>query len=111
MRAGHVLLQRDYKQQAELLNALHQARGEDIFVASYFLGAKSESEPLFNYTQFTEGVTHALLPRADHLGFLTRAQELLVVPWSLAERDWAPRWNRRWSRRVTGCEASPTRRN
>jgi hypothetical protein len=85
VKATHSLLQRDYQQQAELLNTLHQARGADIFVATYMLGAKDDNEPLFNYTQFTEGVTHALLPKADHFGFLTRAQELVVVPWSLAE--------------------------
>ena len=85
LRARQLLLQRDYNQQAELLNQLNQAQGKDLFVASYKLAESSDDKPYRNITQVTEGVGLTLLPKADELAFLTRTQEFLLVPWTEAE--------------------------
>ncbi|MGE4073401.1 MAG: DUF1444 family protein [Lysobacterales bacterium] len=85
LKARQLLLQRDYNQQAELLKQLNQAQGKDIFVASYKLAESAEDQPHRNITQVTEGVGLTLLPKADELAFLTRAQEFLLVPWTVAE--------------------------
>ncbi len=85
LKARQLLLQRDYNQQAELLNQLNQAQGKDIFVASYKLADSAQDQPHRNITQVSEGVGLTLLPRADELAFLTRAQEFLLVPWTVAE--------------------------
>jgi len=90
LKARQLLLQRDYNQQAELLNQLNQAQGKDIFVASYKLGESNDDEPYRNITQVTEGVSLTLLPKADELAFLTTAQEFLLVPWAVAEEVLGP---------------------
>ena len=90
LKARQLLLQRDYNQQAELLNQLNQTQGKDIFVASYKLAESTDDEPYRNMTQVTEGVGLTLLPKADELAFLTRAQEFLLVPWTVAEAVLGP---------------------
>ena len=79
------LLYRDYAQQKEMLDKLHQANGTELFVASYRLAkADGNGEPLVNVAQLTEGVV-TLLPKADYLMLMTRARETLIVTWADAE--------------------------
>ena len=79
------LLQRDYAQQKDLLDKLNQASGTDLFVASYLLAKDNgNGEPLVNVANLTEGVA-TLLPKADYLMLMTRAQESLIVTWADAE--------------------------
>lgn len=86
IEARHLLMHRDYQRQADLLNRLYQAKGKDVFVATYKLGRKGENEPLFNYAQLTSGGSPTLLPKADHLALLTDEQELIVVLWVKAAK-------------------------
>jgi hypothetical protein len=82
VNARSKLSYRDYTQQKDLLDKLHQGTGTDLFVATYRLAkAGDNGESLLNITQLTEGVV-TLLPEADYLMLWTRAQEALIVTWT-----------------------------
>jgi len=59
---------RDYANQTEALKALYDKKDEDIFVASWTLMRKHDSEEVVSYTVWSDGV-EALLPEADTVYF------------------------------------------
>jgi hypothetical protein len=58
----------DYAEQNELLDALHQKTGEDVFVAAQRVMAR-EDGTWFSMTTWVDGVTNALMPEADLVTF------------------------------------------
>jgi hypothetical protein len=56
----------DYAEQGEVLKALHERTGEDVFVARYT--AMKREDEVVSYCVWSEGVD-ALLPRADEIFF------------------------------------------
>jgi hypothetical protein len=58
----------DYQDQGELLRALHEKSGEDIFVASFSAVQSRDSGELHSYSVWSEGVD-TLLPRTDEVFF------------------------------------------
>jgi hypothetical protein len=74
-----------YASQKELLDAMHESQGVDIFVAAYGL-LKKEGTPLASYAVWSDGVD-TLLPVADHVAFVHREGETTkhaLLPWGLA---------------------------
>ncbi len=58
---------RDYAEQKEILDALHEQTGEDVFVASYsMVGQEKTGELLFTYCVWSETVD-TLLPKAERV--------------------------------------------
>ena len=57
-------LAEDYGSQKELLDALHEKNGEDIFVASYTVLKNNDTDKLTSLSTWTQGVI-SLLPRTD----------------------------------------------
>ena len=58
----------DYGEQTELLNALHEKTGEDIFVGSYSAARNEETGLITSYCVWGKGVD-TLLPRTDVIHF------------------------------------------
>jgi len=54
----------DYGSQKELLEALHEKNGEDIFVASYTVLKNNDTDKLTSLSTWTQGVL-SLLPKTD----------------------------------------------
>ena len=59
----------DYEQQTEDLNQLHEKTGEDVFVASFQLVRQVAGGRLLSWTSWVDGITNALMPRADVIAF------------------------------------------
>jgi hypothetical protein len=59
---------RDYQEQGELLNSLHAKTQEDIFVAKQMLMRRNDGS-FWTWTSWVNGVTHALMPRAEFVSF------------------------------------------
>jgi hypothetical protein len=78
----------EYGRQKELLQGLHEKRGEDVFVASYEGRISDDGREVLSYCAWTRDVV-TLLPRADRILFvdLEEAEERRVVPvrWERAE--------------------------
>ena len=72
----------DYAHQKEMLDKLHEEKGEDIFVAS-FSGIKSPDGGLFSYATWT-ATTDSLLPKTDTLVLGRLGGEPQMVPWEKA---------------------------
>src|SRR5260370_94844 len=66
-------LARDYAEQQELLNALHEKTGEDVFVASYSALASKETGRVHTYCVWSEEVD-ALLPQTDRVFFVRKGE-------------------------------------
>jgi uncharacterized protein YtpQ (UPF0354 family) len=80
------MLFRDYDQQKGLLDKLHEARGEDIFVASQILLQHEATGELTSHAVWSKGVV-TLLPQADMIDFVRNGQDKpLTVPWAAAEK-------------------------
>jgi hypothetical protein len=62
-------LSRDYDEQQQLLNALHEKTGEDVFVASYSALQNRETGRLHSYCVWSEDVD-SLLPQTDRVYFV-----------------------------------------
>jgi hypothetical protein len=62
-------LGRDYGEQQELLAALHEKTGEDLFVASYSALQNKETGRLHTYCVWSEDVD-SLLPETDRIFFV-----------------------------------------
>lgn len=71
----------EYKEQQELLNALHEARGEGVYAAS-LTAVQRDDESLLSYTVWSEGV-ELLLPKAQIVVFSDAESEgaLASGPW------------------------------
>ncbi len=73
-----------YHVQKQLLERVHEAHGEDIFVATYM--AFAAGEEWISIASWTEGV-HASLPRTDYLALVIPAEDeppVIRVPWNKA---------------------------
>jgi hypothetical protein len=73
----------DYARQTELLQQLHEAAGEDVFVAGYV--AAERGGEILSYCVWSEGVD-TLLPRTDEVFFFQPKGEkggdvVAAVPW------------------------------
>jgi uncharacterized protein YtpQ (UPF0354 family) len=70
---------RDYAEQGELLERLHNTTGEEVFVASY--GTAKRADAYTSYCVWTEGVT-ILLPKTDDVAFVQEGKQVLgKAPW------------------------------
>jgi hypothetical protein len=79
----------DYGEQAEALNALHEEKDKDIFVASFSARQQQGSGEVRSYCVWSEGVV-SFLPKADDvLFFRPRGDQegdmVAVAPWERAE--------------------------
>jgi hypothetical protein len=78
----------DYAAQKQLLDALHQKTGEEVFVATYTVIEHTESGQLSSYCTWTKDVA-TLLPRADHVVLVDPDAEgdpaVVRVSWERAE--------------------------
>ena len=79
-----LLRNEEYAEQKKSLEALHEQRGRDVFVASYFLRDQGDGMHTVSWSAWTEGV-EALLPKTDRL-VLDKAgrqdgEDLLIVDW------------------------------
>lgn len=71
---------RDYADQKALLERLHSATGEDVFVASYTVAERRETQSYFSYCVWPEGIP-TLLPRADQVGFVQNKRPAGMAAW------------------------------
>lgn len=89
----------EYNEQQELLNALHDARGEAVYAAS-LTAVKREDESLLSYTVWSEGL-EILLPKSQYVVFSDAESEgaLASGTWDrvhevvgdvMEETDWYP---------------------
>ncbi len=67
-------LGRDYGEQQELLNALHEKIGEDVFVASFSALQNKETSRLHTYCVWSDGVD-SLLPETDRVFFVRQVED------------------------------------
>ncbi|MFN3791865.1 hypothetical protein [Massilia sp.] len=75
----------DYAAQAEMLEALHEKNGTDMFVASYKVMREEASGAEYSFCVWTEGVD-TLLPRTERVVLSSHggdggSDELLMFPW------------------------------
>jgi hypothetical protein len=78
-------LGQDYADQAELLRALYEKQGKDVFVASFSAIKEKDTGAVVSYCVWSEGVD-SLLPRTDEVAFYRPdapegKQVLARVPW------------------------------
>jgi hypothetical protein len=66
-------LARDYAEQQELLNSLHEKSGEDVFVASFSALASKETGRVQTYCVWSEDVD-SLLPQTDRVFFVRKGE-------------------------------------
>jgi uncharacterized protein YtpQ (UPF0354 family) len=70
----------DYAEQKELLEKLHELRGEEIFVASYSVIQDKETGKLINICVWADGAV-TLLPRTEQIVLGTRGGSPTVAAW------------------------------
>jgi len=87
MRENHIRdLARDYAEQKQLLDALHQKKNQDVFVASLLIYQHTETRAITTRASWLDG-TDTLLPKADQIIFAQtpdgqeKAQVLGWAPW------------------------------
>jgi hypothetical protein len=73
----------DYIEQKEILDKLHQKRGEDVFVASYTILEEQETGNIVSHAVWGKDV-HTLLPHTDRIAFMSHEQEPVMVDWERA---------------------------
>jgi hypothetical protein len=76
---------RDYADQKQALDALHEKAGEDVFVASCTVMQKKETGEVRSYCVWSEGIV-SLLPRTDDVAFFQTGGKdegavAAIVPW------------------------------
>lgn len=71
----------EYGRQKQMLDGLHEKRGEDLFVASYEGRISDDGREVFSYCAWTREVV-SLLPRTDRILFvdLEQPEDRRVVP-------------------------------
>jgi hypothetical protein len=69
----------DYAHQKDILEKLHEKRGEDVFVANFSAIKRPDGE-LFSYATWTD-TTNSLLPKTDTLVLGRIGGEPQMVPW------------------------------
>ena len=70
----------DYAEQKELLDALHEKTGEDIFVASFSVVEHKDTRQRISYCVWTKG-SHSLLPKTERVVLGGPDQEPVMVGW------------------------------
>jgi hypothetical protein len=79
----------NYNSQKDLINALHEKEGTDIFVASFSSMENKEKGALRSYSSWAAGVD-TLLPRTDAIAFCQgkpgQKPDITLTSWSSAER-------------------------
>jgi uncharacterized protein YtpQ (UPF0354 family) len=70
----------DYGEQTELLNKLHESRGEDVFVAAFNVMQHKETGARINFCVWTDG-TVSLLPRTEQVVLGGPGQPTVFAPW------------------------------
>ncbi len=70
----------DYAEQKELLDALHEKTGEDVFVASYSVMQHKDTGNRLSYCVWTKG-TISLLPQAERIVLGGEGQAPVMAPW------------------------------
>ena len=70
----------DYAEQKELLDALHEKTGEDIFVASFSVVEHKDTRQRTSYCVWTKG-SHSLLPKTERIILGGPDQEPIMVTW------------------------------
>lgn len=65
---------RDYANQGEALKALHQKTGDEVFVASYSIAQKKDTDEVMSYCVWS-GDIDSLLPEADVVYFVRMKNE------------------------------------
>ncbi len=73
-------LGQDYAEQKELLDKLHEIRGEDVFVSSFSVMQHKLSAQRVNYCVWTAGEI-SLLPRTERVIFGGAGQETVMAAW------------------------------
>ena len=72
----------EYAGQKQLLDALHEKTGQDVFVASYSAVQDKAAGTMFSYAVWAKDVV-TLLPRADKIAFIaTTDSEPTLVDWN-----------------------------
>ncbi|MHB1035022.1 MAG: DUF1444 domain-containing protein [Pirellulales bacterium] len=74
---------REYADQKQVLDKLHQAKGEDVFVASFSGMGRNGTEELFSFCVWGKDVL-TLLPRADLVVFSEEGRDPRMVSWDRA---------------------------
>jgi hypothetical protein len=71
----------EYAEQKKLLDAIHEARDEDVFVAS-FTAVERDDGSIFSYCVWSDGITDALLPRTQRVLFYRPGEDVVAsAPW------------------------------
>ena len=70
----------DYAEQKELLDALHEKTGEDIFVASFSVVEHKDTGQRISYCVWTKG-SRSLLPKTERIVLGGPDQEPIMVDW------------------------------
>jgi uncharacterized protein YtpQ (UPF0354 family) len=74
----------DYAEQKELLDELHESRGEDLFVASFSVAQHKETGHRINFCIWAEGAV-TLLPRTEQIVLGVSGQPPVVSAWEDVE--------------------------
>ncbi len=70
----------EYNEQMEILNKLHEIKGEDIFVASYSAMEHKETGKLSSCCVWSKNVL-TLLPRTDAVAFIQENAKPIIAEW------------------------------
>jgi uncharacterized protein YtpQ (UPF0354 family) len=70
----------NYSEQKELLDKLHETRGEQLFVASFMIADHKETGQRLNFCVWTKGSV-SLLPRTEHIVLGGQGQATVIAPW------------------------------
>jgi hypothetical protein len=70
----------EYNEQTEILNKLHEIKGEDIFVASYSALENKETGKLSSYCVWGKNIL-TLLPKTDAVAFIQENAEPIIAEW------------------------------
>jgi uncharacterized protein YtpQ (UPF0354 family) len=74
----------DYAEQKELLDKLHESRGEEVFVATYNVAQEKESGERINFCIWADGAV-TLLPRTEQIVLGVLGQPPVVAAWEKVE--------------------------
>lgn len=79
---------RDYDEQKQLLESLHEKRHEDIFVASLTVTQDTTTGAYSSYTVWPDGID-TMLPKAERIAFMSNDGKTVrgMVPWDTVRRE------------------------
>lgn len=70
----------DYAEQKDLLDKLHESRGEDVFVASFTVAQHKQTGERINFCLWGEGIA-SLLPRTEQVVLGAPGHEPIIAAW------------------------------